>query len=217
MRIERISTSEIHFQPKGTHTNFKDLDGQIFGKLTVIGYAGYRNSRGHWYCRCGCGNIAIVSCKDLCVSKQPVHSCGCDDGRGTASGTHYMTGTYVFRIWTEMRSRCNNPRRKRYKDYGGRGITVCDRWQVFENFFADMGHPPTSKHSLDRKDNNKGYSPDNCRWATQTEQANNTRKNVRITFQGKTLTMKELARELHVNYWSLRGRLRNYKWSVERA
>ena len=128
-----------------------------------------------------------------------------------------MTGTYVFRIWTEMRSRCNNPRRKRYKDYGGRGITVCDRWQVFENFFADMGHPPTSKHSLDRKDNNKGYSPDNCRWATQTEQANNTRKNVRITFQGKTLTMKEWARELHVNYWSLRGRLRNYKWSVERA
>lgn len=117
-----------------------------------------------------------------------------------------------------MKSRCENPRNARYADYGGRGITVCDRWKdSFENFIADMGPPPTPSHSIEREDNSRGYEPGNCRWATDIEQGNNQRSNVLIEYNGKTQTIAQWARELGMNYQTLRQRIQKYGWSVERA
>jgi hypothetical protein len=123
-----------------------------------------------------------------------------------------------YDTWRNMKSRCGNPRNARYADYGGRGITVCDRWKnSFENFIADMGLPPSPAHSIERGDNSRGYEPGNCRWATDVEQTNNQRSNVLIEYDGKTQTIAQWARELGINYQTLRQRIQRYGWSVERA
>ena len=114
-----------------------------------------------------------------------------------------LWNTPMYRRWYNMKSRCENPKNEKYRLYGGRGITLCERWQVFENFLQDMGHPPSPQHTLDRIDVNGPYSPENCRWATAREQSNNTRFNVRL--DGKTLA--EHARELDITPEALRYRL----------
>ncbi len=114
-----------------------------------------------------------------------------------------------------MRQRCENPRNPRYKDYGGRGIKVCDQWQSFENFLADMGMQPPGR-TLERNDNDRGYEPGNCRWATRTDQASNTRINNRLTYNGKTMTIAEWARHLGVRDQLIRVRL-SRGWSTADA
>lgn len=114
-----------------------------------------------------------------------------------------------------MKKRCLNPGHRNFKDYGGRGITVCERWMTFDNFLADMGERPDGL-SLDRINNNAGYSSENCRWATLVEQNCNRRNNTWITYAGKTLTVTEWARELGMKKNALIERLRN-GWTVERA
>lgn len=104
----------------------------------------------------------------------------------------------AYRRWTGMMARCYDRTDDNYVNYGGRGIVVCKRWHTFENFYADMGNPP-SGFTLERKDNSKGYSPDNCRWATMLEQANNRRNNTPLTIAGKTLTPAQWARELRIS------------------
>lgn len=103
----------------------------------------------------------------------------------------------AYSTWAGMKARCSNPNEPGFRHYGGRGIAVCERWQEFEGFYADMGEPPDG-YSLERIDNEKGYSPENCKWATRTEQNNNTRVNVRITALGQTLTATQWARRLGV-------------------
>jgi len=106
--------------------------------------------------------------------------------------THGMSETPEYRAWGDMKDRCFNPNHKQYSDYGGRGITICDRWlNSSQNFLADMGTKPSPKHSLDRIDNNADYSPKNCRWATKAEQQNNTRYNRLITIGCVTLTIAQ--------------------------
>lgn len=129
---------------------------------------------------------------------------------------HGLTGSKIYYRWTGLRSRCNNPNNPRYKDYGKRGIKVCVRWDSFENFLKDMGPPPSSKHSLDRINNNKGYSPKNCRWALPKEQYANTRRNHFITFKGKTFHIAEWARRVRMKKSALRHRI-NAGWTVEKA
>lgn len=128
---------------------------------------------------------------------------------------HGKYGTPIYRTWQRMGQRCNNPNNRHYSGYGGRGITVCDRWGRFENFYEDMGDKPTPKHSLERIDNNKGYSPDNCKWATMAEQGSNRRDNRKYTYDGKTMTIAEWARELNISHAALTKRLN--RWSVGRA
>lgn len=106
-----------------------------------------------------------------------------------------------------MKQRCNNPKNAQFFRYGARGIAVCRRWLKFENFFADMGSKPSPKHSVERKDNNGPYAPDNCVWATMKEQSANKRNNVLITAFGKTMIMKEWAREVGINYQTISARL----------
>jgi hypothetical protein len=131
------------------------------------------------------------------------------------NGRHRMTPEYA--AYNAMKSRCNNPKHHAYARYGGRGIRICDRWlESFENFFADMGFRPSTKHSLDRKNNDGNYSPENCRWATDLEQTNNQSTNHLLTFEGKTQTITQWAREAGLDESVLRMRISG-GWSVQRA
>lgn len=124
----------------------------------------------------------------------------------------------LYRIWAGIRRRCNNPNVPNYKDYGGRGIKVCNEWNSFENFEAwARSNGYADNLSIDRIDTNGDYCPENCRWATDKEQANNKRNNKFITFNGKTQTMKQWAEELGINYSALKCRLQVYGWDIEKA
>ena len=121
--------------------------------------------------------------------------------------THGLTGTMAYQSWIGMRQRCHNPNAWNYGNYGGRGIQVCERWlESFENFFADMGERPSKQHSLGRINNDGGYSPDNCRWATQREQTYNTSANTLITYAGKTLNLLDWSRPTGISVKLLRSR-----------
>ncbi len=128
---------------------------------------------------------------------------------------HGMFGTKIYSIWGGIIQRCHNEQCPAYPRYGGRGITVSDEWRTFENFYRDMGERPQGK-SLDRSDNDKGYSKENCRWATPKEQARNTRKNLYITHKGQTYLLLEWAEQLGLKSFTLRKRLEN-GWSIKSA
>lgn len=166
-----------------------DLRGFKTSRLTVLEYAGLTyDGYASWKCSCKCGNIKIIRASSI---KQGQPSCGClQKELARAQTKHRKCGTKTYTSWCSMRSRCNKKTHTNYPDYGGRGITVCDRWNVFANFYEDMGDYPSDK-SLDRKDNNKGYTPDNCRWATRKQQQRNMRSNVNITIDGETKTLQD--------------------------
>lgn len=185
-----------------------DLTGQRIGKWSVVREGTKSNwDRRRWVCRCECGREQLVNAGDL----QKGESLGCKYcANREKKVTHGMTKTPTFVSWTRMLQRCYNSKYNRFNDYGGRGITVCDRWRdSFETFFKDMGERPRGL-TLERIDNNGNYDPDNCRWATPKEQAENRRNNVWIEWQGETKTQADWARQLGVsngfiNYYLKRG------------
>jgi hypothetical protein len=120
-----------------------------------------------------------------------------------------------YSCWSNMKQRCKNPKSPEYKNYGARGIKVCDRWEIFDNFLEDMGKRPGSEYSLERINGGKNYEPSNCKWATLKEQNNNTRRNVKLTHGGKTQTLTAWSEELGLPFYTLRQRYR-YGWSDER-
>ena len=154
----------------------KDISGQRFGRLVAIKPIKERRyGKIIWECLCDCGKICFVVNSELYSGD--TRSCGClRIEKATKSfKTHGMTKTLIYDVWRSMNQRCHNPSNKSYKNYGGRGITVCDRWRhSFENFYADMGPCPPGL-TLERKNNDEGYSPENCCYATRKQQANNSR------------------------------------------
>jgi len=203
----------------------KDLAGQRFGRLVVLYDTGERKcGRVVWHCRCDCGNeVDVVS--SYLVSGN-TRSCGCYQRERTAEThtTHGMSqrgkGKYhpVYEAWHNMLQRCENPNHKWYKDYGGRGITVCDEWhdpQIFISWALASGWEKGL--ALDRIDNNGNYKPDNCRLVTPKENSRNKRSNRLITFDDKTQTMAEWAEELNISYDALKHRINKLHWPIERA
>ena len=191
-----------------------------FGKLLVLETAGSDNHKNGLYkCKCDCGKIVILTRGQITKSK--TKSCGCvwkqlNKEKGT---THGMHGTSIYSIWLGIKYRCYNKKHKRYKDYGGRGITVCVEWlESFENFYKDVGDRPKGM-SLDRKDNNKGYSKENCKWSTTKEQNNNKRDRKDsnfITYKGKTKTITQWAKRSGLTATTVSDRLKR-AWSFEKA
>lgn len=167
--------------------------------------------------RCDCGTTRTVSA--FTIRKGQSKSCGCLSSEVTSvrSRKHGYTKTKTYQCWVNMRARCKYPSHKYYNLYGGRGITVCDRWlNSFESFLADMGEQP-SELEIDRIDVNKGYSRENCRWATLIEQGRNRRNNVMVKWMGRTIALSELSEVTGVAYMLLYKRIAMRGWDVDRA
>ena len=130
--------------------------------------------------------------------------------------THGKSASRIYRIWGGIKQRCTNPKHPRTADYMGRGIKLCKAWHDFEAFYAHVGDPPSPAHTLDRIRNSQGYKPGNVRWATDVEQANNSRRAVKITHQGKTLSINEWCREVGLAYVTFKARRRR-GWGLKRA
>lgn len=189
--------------------NFKDLTGQRFGRLVAIELAPKikRERVCFWKCVCDCGTQVTV--RSVSLTRGSTQSCGCycsDHARETET-THGRSKTVEYGIWAGAKTRCNDPNVKHFSKYGGRGITMSKEWSAdFMAFYRDMGQRPSPEHSLDRVDNDGPYSKENCRWATQSEQARNTRGNLYITYAGETLTLIEWSERTGINYKTLHTR-----------
>lgn len=186
--------------------------GMVFGRLTTIRMIGRAKDRhAIWLCRCTCQTEHAVRQQDLQSGR--TRSCGCLllEARHLNTVTHGNARkgklTHEYMAWRSMLQRCLNPASPRFRDYGGRGIAVCDRWrESFQNFLDDMGACPAGL-SLDRRDNNGSYSPDNCAWVTVTEQCRNTRRNRYIVIDGERRCVAEWCALYGINMWTFLGRL----------
>lgn len=209
----------------------KDFTPETFGRLTTIGprfslSSGPKSRRATYQTYvCSCGNTTV--CAIVNVQAGRTQSCGClnDESRVLSNTKHGHTAggnkwSLTYTSYCSMKQRCYYAASNRYYLYGGRGITVCDRWldpeNGFLNFLADMGSRPSQKHSIDRIDVNGNYCPENCRWATLGEQAINKSSNLRITYNGKTQCLAEWSREVGISRDTISGRLNN-GWSEEEA
>lgn len=193
-----------------------DLTGKKFGRLFVVSEHGKVRKKGlSWECICDCGNKKIAHGDDL--KSGYTSSCGCLQKESTIARfkTHGMTDTKTYRAWEDMKKRCYKKNNKRYKTYGERGITVCDRWHNFNNFLNDMGICKEGL-SIERIDNNKGYEPGNCKWATFQEQMRNTTRTRNIEFNNKVQCLSAWATELGICPDTLSARLK-YGWTIEKT
>lgn len=178
-------------------SRIKDMAGKKIGRLTVVAQAGNEKGGGaKWLCKCECGNETIVRGADL--RKEHTKSCGCIHSEGVAKRNrkHGRTKHPLYRIWSAMKQRCYYKGSVGYSNYGGRGIQICDEWlddfQAFYDWATANGYQDGL--TIERKDYNGNYEPSNCCWATKTEQANNTRLNIRVTVKGETHTVAEWAK-----------------------
>lgn len=186
---------------------FIDLTGMKFNKLTVQSKSDFKkHSNIYWNCICDCGNFHLIDSHSL--KSGHTKSCGCfkKEMAGIQRKTHGHSKTKIYMLWGKMIERCTKKNSKDYKYYGARGITVCDEWMDFNVFLNDMGHPCRGM-SLDRKDNNQGYSKENCKWSTREEQTNNMRSNILIKIPETTMTMAQFSIFINSNYDSLRGKI----------
>ncbi len=196
-----------------------DILGMKFGRLSVIERSGVKSGYVTWKCACDCGSIVVIDGKSLRAKRST--SCGCRSreharAMGLKNATHKRTKTKEYRAWNGMHGRCENPRVPIYPRYGGRGISVCERWKSFENFLADMGMAPSKSYQIDRIDNDGNYEPSNCRWATASQQARNRRTNKLFFIDGEMLCACEIAERFAMRVDRLYARL-NHGWTIERA
>jgi hypothetical protein len=206
-----------------------DLVGRQYGRLTVLCLWRDRGTRGNklWFCKCSCGNSAVKTTSQIRDKSNPNVSCGCGNAesiRKASSAAWEVTTKFrhplkikMKNMWRNMLHRCYDPDNKRYQDYGGRGIRVCNQWlndrYSFYRWCVANGIQPNLQ--IDRKDNDGPYSPENCKFSTRLEQANNTRKNRRLQWRGESLTLAQWARKLGVRQQALSHRVER-GWTVER-
>lgn len=191
-----------------------DLTGRRFGRLVAIAVAGRQGRYIQWRCRCDCGRETTT--RTAALTGGTTRSCGClaSEVRSQSNLIHGRKNSREYKVWLNMRQRCLNSKRADWSYYGGRGITICAAWDSFAQFYSDMG-PAPAEHSLDRIDVNGNYEPDNCRWATNTEQMRNTRVNRLLTFEGRTQPLSAWAEDIGVPISTLHSRLK--RSSVEQS
>lgn len=201
---------------------FKDLTGQKFGRLTAL----YRlhnvtskRKRTYWLCICDCGNLTEVETGNLRSSN--TNSCGCYNKQRAKESNqkHGKCKTRLYNIYNNMKQRCTNKNNERYKDYGGRGIVVCNEWldsfQTFHDWAMENGYKEGL--TLDRVNNNKDYSPDNCHWADIKAKNRNKRSNRNITINGETHCLKEWCEILGLKIGTVKKRIYCYHWNIYKA
>lgn len=186
-----------------------DMTGMKIGMLTVISRDNSAHGSGvhaRWICKCECGNIVSISSHAL-RGKSPQKSCGCLPAK--MHTTHGYSDTRLYAIWICMKQRCRNPNNRNYRQYGARGISVCEEWKDFETFRSwalSNGYDETAKRgicTIDRINNDGNYGPDNCRFVSQKIQSNNRRNTVKVLFKGEQRTLSEISQLTGVCYGTL--------------
>lgn len=195
----------------------RELTGQRFGLLVAIAHAGSnRRKQAIWFMRCDCG---VEKASTHLVSGN-TQSCGCERLRRTKESNvrHGMAGKKEHYTWCQMKQRCSNPNNKKFLNYGGRGISVCERWlDSFENFLSDMGLAPAANYTIDRLDSNKGYEPSNCRWTTTYHQNFNKRNTIRIILNGVLTPLRKACSETSISYNQVHKRIKRLSFSPQQA
>lgn len=198
-----------------------DHTGQRFGYLVALGRGPSTPKYATWRCKCDCGREVIVEGRKLRTGAKKACCIGGHRFKPDYSNRPSGVGLTVrhpreYQSFSSMRERCLNPNKEGYAAYGGRGITVCERWASFENFFADMGPKPTPRHTIERVDNNGNYTPENCKWATPEEQRRNMRTSVYVNYEGKQILLLDLVQKLGLNRNQVYQRL-TLGWPLEDA
>lgn len=206
---------------------YSDLTGQRFGRLQVTSFAYKKRRITHWNCVCDCGNNCIVGLGNLRSGQ--TSSCGClkkDKARERFS-KHTHSSDKLYLIWKSIKKRCFNPNDKNYKNYGGRGIKICDDWKSdfmkFYNWSIQNGYKKELSikgkniWSIDRIDNNGDYCPENCRWVTNIKQARNKRNNIKVQYNGQVITLRDLCDELNLSYKLIYDRIHICGWDLKKA
>lgn len=193
-----------------------DMVGKRFGRWMPILDCGKSDSGKYQYlCVCDCGESKVVA--GIYLRSGGSRSCGCFQRESTSirkgNQSHGKAKTSVYISWQSMKTRCTNSNHKHYHRYGGRDISYDPRWETFENFYADMGDKPAG-YTLERIDNSKGYSKDNCKWASRKEQLRNTISTVLLTHKGKTQCMLDWAKDTGLKYSTIRSRV-NLGWTAD--
>ena len=205
-------------------SNFRDITGSKFGRLTAIKYVGKnKNNYALWECKCDCGNTIVVTGHNL--RNGNTKSCGCynidriKERNRVLKRTHGETNTKLFHVWTGIKTRCNNKNAIGYHLYGGRGIEVCEEWSSSFEAFRDWAFANGYREELqiDRIDNNGNYEPDNCRWVTSKENNRNRRSNTLVTYKGETHCIADWADIIGMRYSILQNRLSNPHFTLEQA
>lgn len=200
-----------------------DLTGQRFGRLVVTGRAENHRKRTHWNCICDCGNV--VSIDGARLRGDVTHSCGCikKETIGALNKTHGGSNSRLYVIWLDMMRRCSKPNDKEYHRYGGRGISVCDEWKdfaTFQKWATETGYNANAKRgecTIERKDPNGNYCPDNCCWTDNKSQANNRRSNHFLEYNGESHTIAEWGAIVGIAPSTISARINAHGWSVEKA
>ena len=189
----------------------EDLIGQKFGRLTVIERSENKGGRTAWKCRCDCGNESVVVATNLKRGK--VNSCGClNKEKLHERSKHGMKGTPIYGVWRNIKNRCLNSNVKKYEDYGGRGIKICDEWidnfQAFYDYVSKLEHYGEEGYTLDRINNNGNYEPNNLRWADKKTQARNKRNNRIVEYNGEKMSLPEAAELSGIDFRTLWARMK---------
>ena len=196
-----------------------DITGERYGRLTVVKEDGKKGKNLLWLCKCDCGRYIHAIAYNL--KNGHTKSCGCfaKEIKSEVHSTHRGSSSRLFRVWQHMISRCSNKNVIGFKNYGGRGISVCEEWKKSYESFRDWSilHGYSEKLSIDRIDVNGNYEPSNCRWVNAKVQANNKRNNRLLTYMGKTQTLSQWSEEVNIPSITIKARIDKYGWSIEDA